>query len=139
MNTIKNAAAAILRAAKANPNITAAGLRDELAAGDIGGWLSLPEIAVCNFSDWSAAMSLAAKYMDDPAPVPIIEIEVKTVYGNTLIYPANEAAKLVAAIAGTKTLSNANLAYAERLGFEIKEVSPKKLPAFGKWAAPIGA
>lgn len=69
----------------------------------------------------------------------LIEVEVKSVYGNLMIYPANEAAKLVAAIAGTKTLSNANLAYAERLGFEIKEVSPKKLPAFGKWPAPIGA
>lgn len=123
MNTIKNAAAAILRAAKANPNITAAGLRDELAAGDIGGWLSLPEIAVCNFSDWSAAMSLAAKYMDDPAPVPIIEIEVKTVYGNTLIYPVNEAAKTLAKIAGKKTLSAIDIKNACALGLEVVEIN----------------
>lgn len=123
MNTIKNAAAAILRAAKANPNITAAGLRDELAAGDIGGWLSLPEIAVCNFSDWSAAMSLAAKYLDDPAPVPIIEIEVKSVYGNTLIYPVNEAAKTLAKIAGKKTLSADDIKNACALGLEVVEIN----------------
>jgi len=68
-----------------------------------------------------------------------VEVEVRSVYGNLMIYPINEAAKLIALIAGTKTLSNVNLAYAERLGFEIKEVSPEKLPAFGKWPAPIGA
>jgi hypothetical protein len=123
MNTIKNAAAAILRAAKKNPMITAAGLRDELAAGDIGGWLGLPEIAACNFSDWSAAMGLAAKYLDDPAPVPIIEIEVRTVYGNTLIYPVNEAAKTLAKIAGKKTLSADDIKNACALGLEVVEIN----------------
>jgi hypothetical protein len=57
----------------------------------------------------------------------IIEIEIKSVYGVLKIYPANEAAELIAKIAGTKTLTNEALAYAERLGFEIKEVAPSKL------------
>ena len=50
-----------------------------------------------------------------------ILIELKTVYGKTTIYPANEAADLLAEIAGTKTLTNVTLALAERLGFEIVE------------------
>lgn len=57
----------------------------------------------------------------------VVEIKVKSVYGNTLIYPANEAAELIAKIAGTKTLSNQVLAYAEQLGFQIKEVPAYQL------------
>jgi hypothetical protein len=34
----------------------------------------------------------------------LIEIEVRSVYGNDLIYPVNEAAKVLANIAGKKTL-----------------------------------
>lgn len=52
----------------------------------------------------------------------VIQVQVKSVYGNTLIYPVNEAAQLIANIAGTKTISNATLAYAQRLGFTIQQV-----------------
>lgn len=52
----------------------------------------------------------------------VVEIEVRNVYGNFTIYPINEAAKLFAEIAGTKTLTNKTLALAERMGFAIKEV-----------------
>lgn len=57
----------------------------------------------------------------------VIQVQVKSVYGNTLIYPVNEAAQLIANIAGTKTLSNANLACAERLGFTIQQVPAYQL------------
>lgn len=56
----------------------------------------------------------------------VVMIDVRNVYGNTTIYPANEAAKLFAKIAGTKTLTNATLALAEQLGFSIEEASPAK-------------
>jgi hypothetical protein len=56
----------------------------------------------------------------------VIEIEVRNVYGNTTIYPVNEQAKLLALIAGTKTLTNTVLAYAERMGFTIQEATPAK-------------
>jgi hypothetical protein len=56
----------------------------------------------------------------------VIEIEVRTVYGNTTIYPVNKAANLLAEIAGTKTLTNKTLALAERMGFAIKEVTPAR-------------
>jgi len=64
-------------------------------------------------------------YLNFLAP-RVIEIEVRNVFGNFTIYPANENAELIAAIAGTKTLTNAALAYAERLGFTIREVTKAK-------------
>ena len=53
----------------------------------------------------------------------VIQIEVKDVYGVSKAYPANEAAKLFAQIAGTKTLCRETLRYAVQLGFEVQEVS----------------
>ena len=50
-----------------------------------------------------------------------VEIDVRSNYGNQAIYPVNEHAKLLAAIAGTKTLTNVTLAYAERMGFQIQQ------------------
>lgn len=56
----------------------------------------------------------------------VILIEVRNVYGKPTIYPVNEAARLLADIAGTKTLTNGVLGLAERMGFAIKEVSTQK-------------
>lgn len=58
-----------------------------------------------------------------------IEIRVDRVYGNVTIYPVCERAKLLAEIAGTKTLTNAVLAHAERMGFQIVQVEPLRVPA----------
>jgi hypothetical protein len=52
----------------------------------------------------------------------VIQIQVRTVYGVMQAYPVNEQAKLLAQIAGTKTLQHATLAYAERMGFQIEQV-----------------
>jgi hypothetical protein len=57
----------------------------------------------------------------------VVKIKIKNVYGSLKIYPANQAAELFAAIAGVKTLSNVQLAYAERLGFQIKQVEAYQL------------
>lgn len=54
----------------------------------------------------------------------VIQIEVKDVYGVSKAYPANDAAKLFARIAGTKTLCRETLGYAQQLGFSIQEVKP---------------
>jgi hypothetical protein len=48
-----------------------------------------------------------------------IEIEVRSVYGITQAYPANETAKLFAAIAGTKTLTAQDLRRIMALGFDV--------------------
>ena len=50
----------------------------------------------------------------------ILEIEVRNVYGNATVYPVNDAAKLIASIAGTATLTHRTLALAERLGYTIQ-------------------
>ena len=47
-------------------------------------------------------------------------IEVRSVYGNEMIYPANDAARTFAKIAGTKTLKRDTLKAAQSLGFTIK-------------------
>ena len=48
-----------------------------------------------------------------------ITIRVDRVYGNITLYPVCERAKLLAEIAGTKTLTNKTLGLAERMGFQI--------------------
>tara|TARA_R110000868_G_scaffold411755_1_gene708937 strand:+ start:40883 stop:41071 length:189 start_codon:yes stop_codon:yes gene_type:complete len=50
-----------------------------------------------------------------------IEVETRSVYGNTLIYPVNDAAKAVARIAGTKTLSPIVIKNLRELGMEVVE------------------
>lgn len=52
-------------------------------------------------------------------------IEIRSVYGNERIYPANDVADVFANIAGTKTLSRDVLKHAQNLGFEIEIVQPK--------------
>ncbi|MFI3187895.1 MAG: hypothetical protein QX198_18115 [Methylococcaceae bacterium] len=60
-HVIEDAYRAILAAASANKHITAAGLDDELATADIGGWLYLPEVQKCALWEWAAAMTKAVK------------------------------------------------------------------------------
>lgn len=51
----------------------------------------------------------------------VIHIKARAQYGRTVYHPANEQARALAEIAGTKTLTPAALKVArERLGFEIK-------------------
>jgi len=70
------------------------------------------------------------------APLPklgAIKIRVDRVYGNLVTYPVCERAKLIAELAGTKTLTHASLCLAERLGFEIVNVASPVLPAAMPW------
>jgi len=48
---------------------------------------------------------------------------VKDVYGTATVYPANDAAAVFAAIAGTKTLTARTVACARQLGFVVKVMS----------------
>jgi hypothetical protein len=58
----------------------------------------------------------------------VIEIEVRSVYGNSLIYPVNDAAKALARIADKKTLSVQNIKDACALGLEVVEVNRNYAP-----------
>ena len=53
----------------------------------------------------------------------IVKVEVRQVYGNTYYHPANEAAKLFANIAGTKTIAAMHMKYIRSLGFKVEPFS----------------
>lgn len=74
-----------------------------------------------------ALSSYLRGFNDAGAISQALQIELKSVYGKTLIYPANQAAKLIAKIAGTKTLSSQQIAWAKELGFEVQEVAAYQL------------
>ena len=58
-----------------------------------------------------------------------IEVETRSVYGNTLIYPVNDAAKAVAKLAGTKTISQAAIKDLREMGFDEVETFTAKVTA----------
>jgi len=55
----------------------------------------------------------------------IAQVEIKNIYGNDLIYPMNEQAKILAKIAGKVTLTPITVELAKQLGFtfEIKQTA----------------
>lgn len=52
----------------------------------------------------------------------IVEVNLKSVYGEVKAYPANQAAQLFADLSGTKTLTTQALRTIKALGYEIKSV-----------------
>lgn len=68
-----------------------------------------------------------SSYIEKTLEPLAIEVEARNVFGKILVYPVNDNAKLLANIAGTKTLSVANLANAASLGLNIVEVTTKKI------------
>jgi hypothetical protein len=49
-------------------------------------------------------------------------VAVRNVYGNEMVYPINDTAKLFAKIAGTKTLKPETIYTAQLLGFDVEQV-----------------
>lgn len=49
-----------------------------------------------------------------------IQLTLKSAYGRTLAYPADDNAQRFAAMLGAKTLTRQNLAHIKALGFEIE-------------------
>lgn len=52
--------------------------------------------------------------------LPAIVVTARTVYGQDLIYPVNEAAKVLAQLVGKKTLSPRDLELARDLGLTVQ-------------------
>lgn len=52
-----------------------------------------------------------------------VQLQVKSVYGNKLIYPINENAKVFAALTGKKTFTKSHIQGMEVLGFKIEYVA----------------
>ena len=57
----------------------------------------------------------------------VVGVNLKSVYGEVTAYPINDAAKLFADLAGTKTLTAYALKKIAALGYEIKAVDPLAL------------
>ncbi len=53
----------------------------------------------------------------------VVQIQIRQVYGNSLYYPANQAAEIFAGIAGKKTFSRADIRSIQALGFQIEYVN----------------
>lgn len=51
-----------------------------------------------------------------------IQVQVKNVYGNDLVYPICRKAELFCFIAGTKTLSEQDIKHIKSLGYEVTPV-----------------
>ena len=60
----------------------------------------------------------------DEQEAPVMKVFVRDQYGQQVFHPANEAARLFAAIAGTKTITPANLSHILKLGYSIEYVHP---------------
>lgn len=52
-----------------------------------------------------------------------ITVKIRDVYGNQMVYPVCDAAKVFADIAGTKTLTQATLSQIGRLGISVQKDS----------------
>jgi len=76
------------------------------------------------------ALREAARIIDihmrtaDEREAPVMKVFVRDQYGVQVYHPANEAARLFAAIAGTKTITPANLSHILKLGYSIEYVHP---------------
>jgi hypothetical protein len=56
-----------------------------------------------------------------------LQITIKSVYGRETIYPVNEQAKKLAALVGTKTLTQQTIRDAMGMGFKIEYVDAYRL------------
>ena len=52
----------------------------------------------------------------------VIEVEIKTAYGNERIYPTNEAGRKLARLIGSKTFTRESIALAKELGFSFQVI-----------------
>ena len=53
-----------------------------------------------------------------------IQIEIKNHYGNTMYYPACDKSRLLARLAGTKTLTPESLRTIKELGYNVQVKQP---------------
>ena len=54
----------------------------------------------------------------------IIQVTIRNVYGNRLIYPACDKAREFAHLTGNKTLNHYNISTIKRLGYKVEVIAP---------------
>jgi hypothetical protein len=57
----------------------------------------------------------------------VIRVQVKSNYGNALVYPLCEVSKLFCKLTGNKTLRMADIEVIKKLGFEVEQMHPEKI------------
>lgn len=58
----------------------------------------------------------------EPTMNPTIEVEVRNVYGNKLVYPANDLAHKFAKLLGVKTFNRTQVLDMKALGYVVGQV-----------------
>lgn len=62
----------------------------------------------------------------------VLKIKIKSVYGNEMIYPANDVAEKFCNLLGKKTLSDRDLGVIIQLGFKVEQVNAYQLGGLGE-------
>jgi len=62
-----------------------------------------------------------------------IQVTIKNVYGNQLIYPKCDISKAFSNIAKTKTLSIENLKTISQMGYQVEVVNENNIKDLLKW------
>lgn len=64
----------------------------------------------------------ALKYLGDEVAARVIQVELRSVYGNKLLYPVNDTAKKFAKLLGVKTFNRQQVEDMKSLGYTVGQV-----------------
>lgn len=64
----------------------------------------------------------ALKYLGQEVAAHILAVEIRNVYGKSLLYPVNDVAKLFAKLLNVKTFSRQQIADIRSLGYIVGQV-----------------
>ena len=64
----------------------------------------------------------ALKYLAQNVVDHIVQVEIRNVYGNRLLYPVNETAQKFATLLGVKTFNRAQVEGMKALGYTVGQV-----------------
>ena len=77
--------------------------------------------------DRQYALEVIAGLVDSAGP--FVHVEVRDVYGNQLVYPASDTARIFTGLTGKKTFTPGDLDHIRRLGYTITLATATSLPA----------
>lgn len=90
------------------------------------------EPIVIECTDESSARCIADELTEGSTNIAIayhgpntVDVTIESVYGREVIRPANDRARLLAALAGTKTITRDALEHVKALGFQVRDVTPR--------------
>jgi hypothetical protein len=90
--------------------------------------IELPDVGQSDIEPNLPAFLAACQATADGIPIPAVHVEVRNVYGTEKVYPANEWARVFAALTGTKTFTELHLSAIRDLGYRILLTSQAAMP-----------